>query len=314
MAYIQLSPEEAKNFIESGAKGAIETMGLLDLRGSKIERINASIKCYDLDASGSELIELPSDIQVTSQIILDNCSKLETLPVGLRCGSLSLRNCNFLAALPEKLETWFLDMTDCRRFSKWPLNGKVSGGSVVLRNCIEIQSLPTWFERISHLDIAGCVQLNEVPDGLHISSWIDLGGTNLNVLPPSLNGVQIRWRSVPIDQTIAFHPEKLSAKKILAETNAEVRRVMIERMGYLEFALDAGAKELDRDTDPGGPRRLLRIELEGDEPLVGLACACPSTGRQYLLRVPPDIKSCHQAAAWMAGFDDPKKYKPVVET
>ena len=89
---------------------------------------------------------------------------------------------------------------------------------------------------------------------------------------------------------------------------------MIERMGYLRFAEDAKAKVLDKDQDPGGQRQLLCIKLEGDEPLVGLACFCPSTGRQYFLRVPPATKTCHEAAAWIAGFDDPQLYKPVMET
>jgi len=40
----------------------------------------------------------------------------------------------------------------------------------------------------------------------------------------------------------------------------------------------------------------------------------PSTGRQSVLRVPPDMETCQQAAAWVAGFDDPKNYRPQVET
>lgn len=89
---------------------------------------------------------------------------------------------------------------------------------------------------------------------------------------------------------------------------------MIERMGYLRFAREAQARTLDADTDRGGPRALLSIDLNEDEPLVGLLCRCPSTGRQYLLRVPPTMTTCHQAAAWMAGFDDPSMYHPEIET
>jgi hypothetical protein len=74
------------------------------------------------------------------------------------------------------------------------------------------------------------------------------------------------------------------------------------------------AEVLDNDMDPGGPRELLRVELPGDEPLVTLSCFCPSTGRQYFLRVPPDIGSCRQAGAWIAGFDDPDEYQPLQET
>lgn len=32
------------------------------------------------------------------------------------------------------------------------------------------------------------------------------------------------------------------------------------------------------------------------------------------LRAPPTMASCHQAAAWVAGFDNPDDYRPLVET
>ena len=72
--------------------------------------------------------------------------------------------------------------------------------------------------------------------------------------------------------------------------------------------------ELDKDSDAGGVRRLLRVEFAGDEPLVCLNVFCPSTGRQYMLRVPPQMRHCHAAAAWIAGFDNPDEYQPVQET
>ena len=124
----------------------------------------------------------------------------------------------------------------------------------------------------------------------------------------------MRWRSVRIDERIAFHPEQLTAREALGEKNAERRRVMIERMGYQRFAKEAAAKVLDEDNDSGGTRQLLWINLHEDEPLVGLSCSCPSTGRQYFIRVPPTMKTCHQAAAWMAGFDNPSLYRPQIET
>ena len=82
---------------------------------------------------------------------------------------------------------------------------------------------------------------------------------------------------------------------------------MIERMGFDRFMREAGAERLDADRDPGGPRELLRVPMQGDEDIVCLSVRCPSTGRHYLLRVPPTMKTCHQAAAWMAGFDDPEE-------
>ena len=77
----------------------------------------------------------------------------------------------------------------------------------------------------------------------------------------------------------------------------------------------AAAEVLDADRDPGGPRRLVRVAMgKDDEPLVCVSVVCPSTGRQYVIRVPPTTTSCHQAAAWIAGFDNPNDYHPLVET
>jgi hypothetical protein len=177
-----------------------------------------------------------------------------------------------------------------------------------------VRSLPGWLGRLAQLDLAGCILLSEIPEGIAVTGWVDVGGTRILGLPDSMRGAALRWRGVRVNERIAFEPEQLSAREALGERNAEVRRVMIERMGYLRFATEAKAKVLDADQDAGGTRQLLFIDLQQDEPLVGLSCCCPSTGRQYFLRVPPAMKTCQQAAAWMAGYDDPRLYRPKLET
>ena len=310
-----LSPEEAADAIRSGQfQGPVQVSGRLDLTKFDGESLPAGMHCYELDASGSQLTSLPSDLRIDGRLVLDNCPMPATLPVGLTTGSISLRNCTSLCALPENLSTWFLDLTGCSRFETWPEKGTIHHGSLILRNCIGVRSLPGWLGRLAQLDIAGCVQLPELPDGMTVSSWVDIGGTRITGLPPSLQGASLRWRGVRVDERIAFHPEQLTAKEALGETNAELRRVMIERMGYLRFAREAKPRILDEDNDRGGARQLLAIDLQQDEPLVGLSCHCPSTGRQYFLRVPPTMETCHQAAAWMAGFEDPSLYRPQIET
>jgi hypothetical protein len=44
-----------------------------------------------------------------------------------------------------------------------------------------------------------------------------------------------------------------------------------------------------------------------------LKVVCPSTGHLHVLRVPPHMRSCRQAAAWIAGFDNPDDYQPIIE-
>lgn len=90
--------------------------------------------------------------------------------------------------------------------------------------------------------------------------------------------------------------------------------MLLERFGYDRFILQANVEVVDTDRDPGGERRLLRVSLEGDEDLVCVSVFCPSTGDRYIIRVPPNMQTCHQAVAWIAGFDDPNEYQPLVET
>jgi Domain of unknown function (DUF6745) len=310
-----LSPEEAAKAIRSAqVPGPLRVSGRLDLTNFDREILPPGLHCYELDARGSRLTCLPADIRIDGRLVMDNCRDLTTLPKGLTAGSISLRNCQSLVALPENISTWFLDLTGSQRFEQWPQNGTIHHGSLILRNCAGVRTLPLWLGRLAQLDVAGCAQLQEIPDGITVTSWVDVGGSRLSSLPPSLQGAMLRWRGVRVNERIAFHPEELTATEALAEKNAEMRRVMIERMSYLRFSKEAKAKILDEDKDSGGVRQLLAIDLKEDERLVGLSCICPSTGRQYFLRVPPTIKTCHQAAAWMAGYDDATLYNPKIET
>jgi hypothetical protein len=126
-----------------------------------------------------------------------------------------------------------------------------------------------------------------LPETLQISSWLDLGDTNIHFLPAHLQSLQLRWHGVLITPRIAFAPETITVEEILGEQNVELRRVLLERMGYHTFMERCQAEVLDEDQDPGGQRQLLRV--------------------------PPTMRSCHQAAAWVAGFENPDDYQPLIE-
>lgn len=292
----------------------------LDISGcTNIEKLPAGVHLYELNASASGLREIPTDLRVDFRLDLTNCTQLETLPRGLKTGSLVLAGCSALETLPEELDAYFLDVSGCVSLLDWPAQASVRVGRLNARGCHQLRALPSWLGSLSQLDISGCANLCRLPHGLQVSSALDLANSGvvesgIDALPSSLRGAPLRWRGVPVDERMVFAPETIEAGEVLAQPNAEVRRVLLERMGYEKFLREAQAGELDRDRDPGGERRLLRVEMQGDEPLVCLAVFCPSTGRQYMLRVPPATKSCHQAAAWIAGFDNPNDYQPLQET
>ncbi len=279
-----------------------------------LESLPRGLQCYELVAQAVPLTSLPDDIEVSYRIDLSNCQRLERLPDGLKVSSLILHNCNALRQLPEDLDVFLLDISDCHTLENWPTHGPATLGRLNMRGCQRLRTLPPWLTTVAQLDISECVGLEALPEDLQVRSWIDLEETPLRALPPALQQVQLRWHNVRITQRIAFAPETITTDEILAEENAELRRVLTERMGHETFMSRVGATVLDEDQDAGGIRQLLHVEMKKDEPLVCLSVRCPSTGRGYMLRVPPTMQSCHQAAAWTAGFDNPDDYRPLAET
>ena len=202
--------------------------------------------------------------------------------------TLDLRRCTSLTSLPRGMTVGFA-FQDLERMSNRGFAGAI----------------------IPALRLADCTGLTELPDDIEIGGPIEVAGSGLRDLPPALAGAHVLWRGVLVPPDVVFHPERLAPLDILRQPNAELRRVMLERVGLDRVLAGASAEERDADSDAGGPRRLLYVRAMDH---CHLACQCPSTGRRYLLRVPPTTRTCRAAAAWMAGYTDAKDYRPVMET
>lgn len=328
-----LSAAEARKLIMKGnVSGPLNFRGKLDLSGEKsLNHLPEYLSGDTLDISDTSIAELPEHLQVGEliarnlplervpaslrvqfRLTLDSCARLQHLPAGLTVGALNLQDCPSLERLPEGLDVCFLNINRCEALHEWPQQGQVRYGHLSARDCLSLRSLPAWLTNVAQLDLSGCRGITSLPVDLRINGWLDVAGSGMTSLPDGQN-VALRWRGVRVDERIAFDPESISGAEILAEPNTEVRRVMMERIGYERFLAEVNAQILDQDTDAGGERTLVRVELPDDEPFVAVSVACPSTGRQYVLRVPPNIKTAHAASAWLAGFDNPEAYQPVVE-
>jgi hypothetical protein len=308
-------PDEATRQILAGRPGVRAAVVDLSLTATKKPiSLPADLRCYALSLAGQPLGSLPEDVQVEFRLDLTDCTELVELPRNLTVSTLLLRNCVRLVSLPENLRVNFLVLDGCTSLRKWPASAQVSHGWARARGCTSLEKLPEQLGPLASLDLRGCRRIASIPSGLAIRSWVDIGGTGITSLPESLRNVGLRWRGVPITAQIAFFPETLTGAGILAERNTELRRVMIERVGFEKFLREVKAQVLDTDHDPGGERKLLRVQLTDDEPIVVVSVHCPSTGRQYLVRVPPDTRTCRQAVAWTAGFDNPDEYAPIKET
>ena len=96
---------------------------------------------------------------------------------------------------------------------------------------------------------------------------------------------------------------------MLAEKSAEIRRVLIQGIGYDKICQEFPVTELDMYQE----YTLLRIDLlEEIEPIHLLKINCSTSGVINFLRVPPKIKTAREAISWKNGGVDTEQF--VFET
>jgi len=102
-----------------------------------------------------------------------------------------------------------------------------------------------------------------------------------------------------------IRPDKWRSQWILKERNVELRRVLIQGIGYDRIARELSSKTLDSWKE----YTLLIIADNIDvEPIILLKMTCPSTGHIHALRVPPDMRSAREAIRWVNGGIDPEEF------
>ncbi len=106
-----------------------------------------------------------------------------------------------------------------------------------------------------------------------------------------------------------IHPEHWDSQWLLSENNVELRRVLIQGIGYARICQELGTIELDSWRE----YTLLRINADLDsEPVYLLKMTCPSTNFVHTLRVPPHIESAHAAISWVNWGIPPEDF--LIET
>jgi len=287
------------------------------------------------------LRELPAGLRVGGDLIIRRCPNLTRLPANLQiAGGLEARFAP-IETIPDDLRVGtFIDLEGCTRLISLPEDLQVPG-ALRLRRCTHLERLPgglrvgldapplrprwhisalgnpeTRSPLFRGLDLQGCSRLTALPADLRVQGRIEIAGSGITGLPFELSADQVlSWRGVAIPPKVAFQPESFGKAEFLGYPNAEVRRVLMERLGAERLVTLLQPKVRDEDRDAGGQRRLLEISLESTEDaFVYLECRCPSTQRTYLLRAPPTTSTCREAAAWIAGFENPDDYQPQLET
>ncbi|MBX3153046.1 hypothetical protein KF728_22995 [Candidatus Obscuribacterales bacterium] len=129
------------------------------------------------------------------------------------------------------------------------------------------------------------------------------------------DGFQINcWHGTEIAPELAANPSLLTLDRIEREANAEVRSAMLEKYGFDRFITDSGAEKVSVDEHfgtlfrafiSGLPFCFVRVKNSSPEP--------DGSYKDYILQVPPDMRSAKEAVAWTFGMRE-SEYSPMIET
>ncbi|WP_310483114.1 leucine-rich repeat domain-containing protein [Chamaesiphon sp. VAR_48_metabat_403] len=307
--------------------GKLTQLTYLDLRENKLASLPASIgnlkNLTHLSLQRNRLTYLPVSIDNLTNLthLYLSSNFLSSLPEGIgemkKLTHLSLGG-NSLAVIPESL-------TELSELIKLNIN----------RNALDC--LPLMFGRFTklmHLDLShnkiiklpqsigkltnlvtldlSNNQLSELPDSmslLHNLTTLNLIKNQISDLSmlcklPKLQIVQLLGVNLRRRYWIKFSEWK--AEWLLDETNAELRRRLIQQIGYERIWQELDAIQLD------AWREYTLFKIDGmaqfynwrrreniHEPMVLLKMTCPSTGHIHVLRVPPNITSAEEAIIWV---------------
>lgn len=107
--------------------------------------------------------------------------------------------------------------------------------------------------------------------------------------------------------------EDISTADILGCGNEEVRHWALEKFTYERFIKETNASIIQKDSRG---QQLLQIKTpseERDTDIMLVKVKDHSTSREYLLRVPPTMKSVKEAVAWTFELSE-REYNPIIET
>jgi leucine-rich repeat protein SHOC2 len=146
-----------------------------------------------------------------------------------------------------------------------------------------------------HLTNLACLSLNNNP-------LVDL--SILKNLP-TLNTV--RFLNVDLQRRYRIKFSDWQPEWLLDEDNIEIRRILIEQVGYEKICDRLNAVNIDSWREYT-LLKIDRIEIIFDrdpeqeidrEPMLLLKMTCPSTNHLHILRVPPEMTSAEAAITWV---------------
>ena len=119
------------------------------------------------------------------------------------------------------------------------------------------------------------------------------------------NGELFYWKGVHIEPSLWHSRETMSAEEILNHPNTEVRRCLLEMVGYEKLLAKTPHQVLDEDPETGAV--LYKVDVPDDEALVVVKVIDGTELKDengkgyrkvYFLKVPPTSQNCEEAIAW----------------
>jgi len=174
---------------------------------------------------------------------------------------------------------------------------------------VELAQSANWY-----LPCAGVCYVSERPHTLHRDEDGRLHCENGPALAYRDGFGVWSWHGVRVPRFVIEQPNQITIKTIDTEDNAEVRRVMLLQYGEERYIRDSGLEPIHEDQYG----TLYKKTFAGDEPLAMVRVINGSTEpdgtrRIYWLRVPPDVRTAHEAVAWTY-WEEPDEYQPDIRT
>ena len=320
-----------------GSLSNLTSLNLLNnLLASQPDSIGNLSSLTELNLSNNQLASLPDSIGNLSSLTKLNLSNsssdgwtgmyrcnnhLQTIPESI--GNLSklteLNLCgNQLSSLPESLSNLSslvrLNLAS-NQLSTFPDSiENISRITINLLNgenlAVRSQSVST-LSSLTYLDLSGN-QFTTIPESLcnlpKLNHLIltDNPLTDLSSLQRLPNVADVYFLGIRLPRRYWIKLSDWSYEWLLDEDNVEVRRVLIEQLGYQNITEELNSLTLDNWRE----YTLLKVDKINQvynkntgnieiEPMVLLKMTCPSTQHIHILRVPPEMTSAEAAITWV---------------
>lgn len=112
------------------------------------------------------------------------------------------------------------------------------------------------------------------------------------------------------DYMLLLKGDQLTAQDVVNCRNAVIRAQLLRDFGPERLIAELGGKVIHQE----GTSQLIHVNMGKHlEHMRLVKVQDASTGEFYLLRVPPNMKTCKQAIAWTFELEE-EEYDPVIET